>query len=63
MKTKLDEYNSYYNKVAKNQISSREVNGRFLLEGILKVLNLEILDPCSPLNYSRFTGALKPALD
>ena len=37
LKTKLDEYNNYYNKVTKNQISSREVNGRFVLEGIIKV--------------------------
>ena len=37
LKTKLDDYNSYYKNVTKNQISSREVNGRFVFEGIMKV--------------------------
>ena len=34
---KLAEYNAFYSTVAKNQISSREVNGRLVLEGIIKV--------------------------
>ena len=37
MKVKVDEYNQFYGSVTKCQISSREVNGRHVLEGIIKV--------------------------
>lgn len=37
MKNKVDDYNRYYGNTAKNQISSREVNGRHVLEGIIKI--------------------------
>ena len=37
LKTKLAEYNAFYSTLAKNQISWREVNGRLVLEGIIKV--------------------------
>ena len=37
LKRRLDEYNAYYTDNAKSQVSWREVNGRFILEGIIKV--------------------------
>jgi len=36
-KNKVDDYNRYYENTPKNQISSREVNGRHVLEGIIKI--------------------------
>jgi len=36
-KNKVDDYNRYYGNTPKNQISSREVNGRHVLEGIIKI--------------------------
>jgi len=37
MRNKVNEYNQFYENAAKNQISSREVNGRLILEGVIKV--------------------------
>jgi len=37
MKNKVDEYNRYYENTAKNHISSREVNGKHVLEGVIKI--------------------------
>jgi len=37
LRTKLDQYNAYYADHAKSQLAAREVNGRLILEGIIKV--------------------------
>jgi len=37
MRNKVNEYNQFYENAAKNQISSREVNGRLILEGVIKI--------------------------
>ena len=37
LRTKLEEYNAFYTDNARSQVASREVNGRLLLEGIIKV--------------------------
>ena len=37
LKIKLDQYNAYYADHAKSQLAAREVNGRLILEGIIKV--------------------------
>ena len=37
LRTKLEAYNSYYADNARSQVASREVNGRLILEGIIKV--------------------------
>lgn len=36
-KERVDEYNQYYGDSPKHQVSFREVNGRYLLEGIVKI--------------------------
>ena len=37
LRTKLEEYNAFYRDNARSQVASREVNGRLILEGIIKV--------------------------
>ena len=38
LEARLAEYNAYYVDNPKSQVSAREVNGRLILEGILKVV-------------------------